>query len=441
MTIRIDSTSDPTMDKILPKLSSQKIIAGGSQLEADSIQSGWIWIIIGLSSLGYFVDVLGVSILGVVRLKSLEDLGVGDTMAAGITLINTQMLGMLIGSFFWGALGDLRGRGWVLFVAPCIYGFAHIANGWVSTIEEYKLLRLIGGIGLAGELGASLSLLSEVIPSKKRGYAATLVATMGILGGLSATLAGDALEWRHAYFLGGVCAFVLIVLRVLTYPWIPLQIYDFGRKVHSYPHTRNFWGSFRKPKVLRRFLWCLLLGMPIWYVLGIVMPFAPELSLSLGLAEKASAGMAIFYCSVGVFLGDFVSGVSSQWVRSRKKTLFFFLGIMVLGYFVLFLPWYSTNQMYYWGCMFLGFGAGYWAVFVTMTSEQFGRSIRTTASITIPNLVRASVIPFSLLTGLLAKITSLKASMSVCLGLSVVIALIGLKNLDETYGADLNFDE
>lgn len=420
---------------------NQHPIPTGLQTNLDPLKSAWAWIVVVLSSLGYFVDVLGVSILGVVRLKSLEDLGIPDTMSAGISLINTQMLGMLIGSFFWGILGDLRGRGWVLFVAPCIYGFAHLANGWITTLDEYRMLRLLGGFGLAGELGASLSLLSELIPPRKRGYSATLVATMGILGGLAATLVGDMMPWRHTYLVGGFCAFFLVLLRVFTYPWMPTQVYVFRKKGLLAAPSRVFWAHFQSPVVLKRFLWCFLLGMPIWYVLGIVMPFAPELSMSLGLKEKVSAGMAIFHCSLGVFVGDFVSGLASQWLRSRKKVLLFFLITVLTGFLLLLIPWYSSSRFYYWICSLLGFGAGYWAVFVTMAAEQFGRGIRTTAAITIPNFVRASVIPFSLMTGFLASVISLKISMLLCLFLCIVMAAIGLWNLRETYGVDLNFDD
>ncbi len=425
-----------------------KPVSSGIQttdLTGKSYQEGTSWAValtVGLSALGYFIDVFDLSIFGVVRLESLKDLnpvGIAPSMAQGVTLINLQVFGMLLGSLFWGMLGDLKGRTLVLIGSPLVYAAANLGNGWVDYLWQYQVLRFIAGFGLAGELGASITLIAEIMSPKKRGYGTTVVATMGILGGLTATLAGGALPWRQTYILGGVMGLTLVLLRLGLLPW---TLRGHGNRRHLKNHNlRGLWQLIAIPSVVKRFVFCILLGMPIWFVIGVVTPFTPELAQSLGINETVTAGVGIFYCSIGVALGDVASGLLSQWLRSRKKVVFCFLGLLGASFITIASQVLSSARGLYGICFVLGLGAGYWAILVTMSAEQFGRDVRTTVATTVPNFVRASVIPMSLLTAQTVSYWGLMPSMMTMGGIALLLATGALWSLVETYGRDLDFCE
>lgn len=455
-----ESINFEATQRVTPSQLPPGSLPAGGHLTGSSFTVG---LTVFMAALGYFIDVFDLSIFGVVRLQSLQELeglstlgglgvasssnhkeAVGSAAAAlsmdqGVSLINIQMFGMLVGSLFWGVLGDLKGRTPILLGAPLVYAAANLGNGWIDHLWQYQILRFIAGFGLAGELGASITLIAEIMTPQKRGYGTTLVATMGILGGLTATLAGGALHWRQTYILGGVMGLALVLLRLGLLPWTV--------RGHAFPRslrTRNlfvFWRIIATPGVATRFAACIFLGVPIWYVLGVVTPFSPELAKSIGIRENVTAGVAIFNCSIGVALGDLASGLLSQWFRSRKKVIFCFLGLMLGGFALIASRTLMTAQDFYLVCLMLGFGAGYWAILVTIAAEQFGSNVRTTVATTVPNFVRASVIPMSLLTTQAVGLWGVMPSMMTMAGLALVLAGGALWGLRETYGVDLNFLE
>jgi MFS family permease len=391
-----------------------------------------------VAALGYFVDIYDLILFSIVRVRSLTAIGVppDQLLARGVLLLNMQMTGMLVGGIAWGILGDRRGRLSVLFGSIVMYSIANLLNAYVTTVPQYAVLRLIAGIGLAGELGAGITLVSEIMPRHSRGYATTLVAAVGICGAVAAVLVGDWFDWRTAYTVGGVMGFALLVLRI--------GVHESGmfQQVKTLSHARGrFMQLFASRERAQRYLACILIGVPIWYVIGILVTFSPEFGRAMGMATPPNAGRAVMFSYMGLALGDLASGWLSQWVRSRKGVLRLFISMTAVGVAIYFLPWQKTPATFYALCFYLGVATGYWAVFVTVASEHFGTNLRATATTTVPNFVRGAVVPLTSSFQALTPIVGLTTSGILVGAVTLVIAIASVSLLHETYGRDLNFVE
>lgn len=392
------------------------------------------------AALGYFVDIYDLILFNVVRQSSLLAIGVpaDQLLATGVLLLNMQMGGMLVGGIIWGILGDKRGRVSVLFGSIFLYSLANFLNAFVSTVPAYASLRFIAGVGLAGELGAAITLVSEIMSKEKRGYGTTIVAAFGICGAVLAALIAGKFDWKIAYIVGGVMGFALLILRWGIYEsgmYDQIKSKDVGR---GDPFL-----LFKNRERLWRYINCILIGIPIWYAIGILVAFSPEFALAMNVTEKIQAGTSIMYCYIGLAIGDLASGFLSQIFRSRKKIVFCFLfltAVTALTY--LFLGRLKSNvtaRDIYWLCGILGFATGYWAVFVTVASEQFGTNIRATVTTTVPNFVRGSVVPVSSSFKFLAAHIGVVQSGVIVGSIVLLIAFAGLWGLKETFGKDLDY--
>ena len=391
-----------------------------------------------VAALGYLVDMYDLFLFSVVRVPSLLSLGTSQEalLDDGIILLNLQMAGLLIGGIFWGILGDKKGRLSVLFGSILIYSLANIANGFVTSFEQYAVLRFIAGIGLAGELGAGITLVAEVLPRKIRGYGTTLVATMGVLGAVLAYFMADLFDWRTSYFIGGGLGLVLLVLR--------MKVFESGIfvKIKDKNIERgNVLMLFNNKKRFLKYLKCILIGLPIWFVVGILITFSPEFGRALGITEPVNAGKAVMFAFSGQVLGDLASGFLSQYFQSRKKIILTFMLVSSLMAAVYLLFPTKDIVVFYAICALLGFANGYWTLFVTVAAEMFGTNLRATVATSVPNFVRGAVIP---LTALFIQFKMswgiIYAAAAVGL-LSFVIAVIALRYLDETFHKDLNYVE
>ncbi|MFC5411911.1 MFS transporter [Larkinella bovis] len=420
------------MTEPLPKHKSQ------NRMPTASLIRQLLQIPVIVAALGYFVDIYDLLLFSIVRVQSLKDLGVSeaDMLPTGIYLINTQMAGLLIGGIIWGILGDKRGRLSVLFGSILIYSLANIANGFVTSVDQYAVLRLIAGIGLAGELGAGITLVAEVLPKEIRGYGTSLVASVGLLGAVLAYFIADAFDWRNAYFIGGGLGLLLLIMRVSVF-----ESGIFTNIKEKAVSRGNFLQLFTSRSQFMKYLRCILIGLPVWFVAGILMTFSPEFGQALNLDEPVVAGKAVMWEYIGLAIGDLSSGIFSQYLNSRKKVLGLFLlltAALVVVY--LYVPLHSTT-VFYALCVGLGFGVGYWALFVTIAAEQFGTNLRATVATTVPNFVRGSI---NLMTPLFLLF---KGHLGILNGagllglLTIAIAFLGLWKMEETFGKDLNFLE
>jgi MFS family permease len=389
-----------------------------------------------VAALGYFVDIYDLLLFSIVRIQSLKDLGVGELQVKeiGIHLLNIQMIGMLVGGIFWGILGDKKGRISVLMGSILMYSLANILNGFAQNVQQYEILRFIAGVGLAGELGAGVTLISEIMGKRERGYGAMIVAGIGVLGAVAAAVVAGAVHWRTAYFIGGGMGLSLLILRI--------GVLESGMFENLAPHVSrgNFLLLFKSPKRLLRYLACILVGLPTWFVVGILITLSPELSREMGVVG-VTAGGAIMATYSGIAVGDFLSGWLSQVLQNRRKVIAMFL--VLTAVLVIF---YAQSRglslaEFYTLCFALGIAVGYWALFVINAAEQFGTNIRATVTTTAPNFVRGAV-PLLTTSFLLASKSfgMLGAAQLVGLG-SVVIATISLLILRETYGVDLDYIE
>ncbi|MCF8323714.1 MAG: MFS transporter [Leadbetterella sp.] len=357
-----------------------------------------------VAALGYFVDIYDLQLFGIVRIPSLESLGLNkqevDTIGTGI--INIQMIGLLIGGILWGTLGDKKGRLSVLFGSIITYSLANIFCGFipqmdfVDKVEAYKWLRFLAGIGLAGELGAGITLVSEALPRHLRAKGTSLVAGVGLLGAVVATftvkLSGD---WTIAYFIGGGMGFLLLLLRVGV---LESGMYkNLTDKAHV--SKGNFFAFFTDWNRFTKYLRCIGIGLPTWFCIGILVYLSNQFGETFGFNEKVEPGLAIMWAYVGISAGDFLSGFLSHWLASRKKSIAFMMGMSLLGVLFYLFGGMQTAFTLYATCVWLGFWTGYWAMFVTVGAEQFGTNLRATAATTVPNMVRGSVAGMTTLFG------------------------------------------
>lgn len=393
-----------------------------------------------VAALGYFVDIYDLLLFSIVRIPSLHAIGVAPDRidSVGQMLLNWQMTGLLVGGVLWGVLGDKRGRLSVLFGSILLYSVANIANGFVTDVETYAWLRLIAGIGLAGELGAGITLVSELLPARSRGWATTMVASIGICGAMAAVVVSKIAAWNVAYWIGGGLGLLLLALRI--------GVLESGmfEKVRAAAHVSrgNFLQLFASTDRIRRYLGIVLVGVPIWYAIGILVSFCNAIGAAMGMTEIPDPATAVFFAYLGLAIGDFASGWLSQVAGSRRRALLTFIGLNALAVVYYFTVGRLSTTLFYAGCLFLGIANGYWAVFVTVAAEQFGTNLRATAATTVPNFVRGALVPVSLVYIALDGVIASKAIAAAIVG-AVVIALsvAALFAIDETYGKDLDYIE
>jgi MFS family permease len=402
-----------------------------------------------VAALGYFVDIYDLLLFSIVRQSSLMSMGVPETklLETGEFLLRIQMGGLLLGGLLWGIMGDKRGRLSVLFGSILLYSLANIANGFASTVEQYAWLRFIAGIGLAGELGAGITLVSETLPKEKRGYGTTIVAAFGLMGAVVANVVSKLTDphWQIAYFIGGALGLLLLIARVSI-----LESGIFLKTKDKNVARGNVLALFSNRARFKRFIGCIFIGLPIWYAIGILITFSPEFAKALGIVEKVKAGDAVMLGYIGLAVGDMISGVASQLLKTRKKIVMLFI-FLTLGVVLLYLfPPVKTVGFFYFTCFMVGVGIGYWALFVTIAAEQFGTNLRSTVATSVPNFIRGTVIPITLL----FKYLRLEFGdgtpgnpQGVIFGalavgiVTIIIALIALRAIDETFGRDLNYEE
>ena len=329
-----------------------------------------------VGALGYFVDIYDLLLFGIIRKPSLTELGLtGDQLTSvGQDIISIQMVGLLIGGVIWGIMGDKKGRLSVLFGSIILYSLANIANGMVTTIAAYKVVRFIAGLGLAGELGAGITLVSELLPKEKRGIGTSLVAGIGLTGAVVAYFISREFNWRVCYYIGGGLGFLLLLLRI--------SVYESGmfNEVKKMNVVRgNFIMLLNNRHRFQKYIRSILIGIPTWFVIGVMVTFSDAFGKALGIAEPVQPGKAIMYAYAGISIGDVLTGFVSQWLKSRKNTLYIFYFITLLFMGLFFTAKNATASQLYWICAGLGFGTGFWAIFVTMAAEQFGTNLRATA--------------------------------------------------------------
>ena len=410
-----------------------------------------------VAALGYFVDIFDLVLFGMVRTTSLQSIGVTEPdliTQYGLMLDNWQMGGMLLGGIFWGILGDKKGRLTVLFGSIITYSIANIGNGLVESVEMYSLFRFIAGFGLAGELGAGITLVNEVMTKEKRGIATAFVAATGIFGAVvGGFLVGgiesvsESLEitrfesWRIAYFVGGGMGIVLLILRISV---VESSIYN------SVKHAKSSLGNIGillKNKDLRlRYISIIVIGFPIWYLVQLYAKYSPELVEAIGLKFEnpdAIARHSIMYIYLGLTVGDLASGLISNYLKSRKKALRLFLFLVLFSLILFWTAGIQSPLMFNSSMVLMGFAAGYWAIFMSTAAESFGTNIRSTVTNTAPNFVRGSVILINSLFFLFATKFELGAIWAnIIIGVLIMgLAFWALRNLKETFHTDLDYLE
>lgn len=397
-----------------------------------------------VSALGYFVDIYDLLLFTIVREPSLgiKGLGVADAqmVAASTKIINWQMVGLLLGGIIWGVLGDKKGRLSVLFGSIMLYSVANFLTGYVTTVDQYAWARFIAGLGLAGELGAGITLVSELLPKEKRGIGTSLVAGIGLFGAVFAYFTFQyTQDWRLCYKIGGVLGIALLLLRI--------SVAESGmfKSVKQQNISRgNFFMFFTQGARFRKYLLAILIGLPTWYVIGILVNLSNRFARDMYENTLLDSGRAIMFAYAGIATGDILIGLVSQYFKSRKKALFLFYSLAILSGIIFFSPLNNNDTTMYLVCAALGFSTGFWAIFVTMGAEQFGTNLRATAATTIPNMVRGSLPLINMMfVGLFQQGWGWSITQAgIVTGIIVMlIALVAAFFTEETFHKDLDYTE
>ena len=391
--------------------------------------------ILWVAALGYFVDIYDLLLFSIIRIPSLTDLGISELADTGLLILNTQMFGLLLGGIIWGVLGDKLGRTRVLFLSIALYSIGNVLNGFVQTAPQYAWIRFFTGIGLAGELGAGITLVSELLPKDKRGIGTSVVAGVGLTGAVLAFFISQWFDWRTCYFIGGGLGLALLLMR--------MSVFESGlyHKIRKSSHVvkGNFLMLFNNRERFMRYLRSILIGLPTWFVVGILISFSPEFAKAMNIKTAIDPGIGIMISYSAIAIGDVIIGLLSQYFKSRKKAMHVFYAITMIG-MLLFFTAKSSIQLYL-SIGVMGFGTGFWAVFVTIGAENFGTNLRATAATTIPNMVRGSLngitALFLLFQGSLNYVNSGIATAAIVMA----ITYWAIYGLQETFGRDLDFIE
>jgi MFS family permease len=405
-------------------------------------QIGLLSLPVFVAALGYFVDVYDLLLFTIVRQPSV--LSIGSTMETIIVdsahIINWQMSGLLIGGILWGVLGDKKGRLKVLFGSILLYSLANILTSFVQNVDQYAYCRFMGGIGLAGELGAGITLVSEMLPKNKRGIGTSMVAGIGLFGAVFAYFTFKTTnDWRLCYQIGGVLGFFLLILRVRV-----AESFMFESAKLANIQKGNFLMFFNNAARFKKYIKAILVGLPTWFVIGVMVNYSNKFASTLYGINLIDSGRSIMLAYVGIATGDLLIGYISQYFKSRKKALLLFYSISIIGMVAFFSPYNNSDSRMYMICAFMGFSTGYWAIFNQMAAEQFGTNLRATAATTIPNMVRGALplINFLFL-DILQKQLGWNIVQSGMLTGSIImlVTLIAFYYTEETYHKDLDYLE
>ncbi len=404
-----------------------------------------------VAALGYFVDIYDLLLFGIVRLDSLSEILGKNADAAlikseGEFIIGIQMAGLLTGGIIWGIMGDKKGRLSVLFGSIILYSVANIINGFVETTNQYALVRFIAGVGLAGELGAGITLVSELVSKEKRGLSTSLVAGIGLTGAVVAYFISQNYHWRICYFIGGGLGFCLLLLRI--------SVFESGMFTATKKQNisrGNFFMFFTNRKRFKKYILAILIGLPTWYVIGVLITFSNDFAKAFGISEPVFPKRSTMFAYAAISVADVFIGFVSHWLRSRKKALYLFYVFTAISIAFFFNQYNGTAAGMYIICAALGFGTGFWAIFVTMAAEQFGTNLRATAATTVPNMVRGSLpLTLVLFNGLQSLLknnwqqaqSQAYVNAAIITGVIVmVISAVATYFTEETFGKDLNYTE
>lgn len=413
-----------------------------------------LFLIVLVASLGYFIDVYDIIVFSMVRIQSLTSLGfTGEELRIkGEYILNSQMAGLFIGSLIAGVLGDKLGRMKILFASILMYSIANFANGYVveiatffgsenSVVDFYAVIRFLAGLGLAGELGVGITLVSETMEEGKRGIGTMIVATIGLLGAAGAYFVSELVgeHWEYAFIVGGVLGFLLLLLRV--------GVVESGMFEKTKKEGEVALGQlkmlFTNKRRFMKYVYCLLLGIPVWLVLGIFATQSPEIGKELGAVEAIKAGPIVMLAYVGMSVGDILSSLLAQWIKSRKWSIFAFQFLTIIGCLYFLLSTDHTQADYNWMSFFMGIGIGYWATFITFTTEQFGTNLRSTVTTTAPNVARGALIPITFLFEFFNRQLGLGIVNAgiIMTFVTVGIGMFALTKLDKGFGKSLDFYE
>jgi MFS family permease len=409
-----------------------------TSINVSRISPGLLSLPVIIAALGYFVDIYDLTVFSILRIPSLRALGLTDTeiSSVGINILNWQLTGIIIGGIIWGIIGDKYGRRFILFGSIALYSIANLACAFVQDTTSYAAFRFIAGIGLAGELGAGITLVSELLPKNKRSYATSIVTGFGLLGAACAYMTYELLDWRNTYIVGSILGILLLLLRSKV-----LESGLFEKIKRQSSLTKGNFFSLLFSKKASRYFTCIGIALPIYYFFGLLVAFSNEIAKALNLAELIVPGKCIMYYYIGLAIGDFFSGPLSQAMKSRKKIIGSMMVFTLMMSIYILYGGIGSALVYYIFCFVGGIATGYWAMFMVMTSETFGTNLRASATTSAPNMVRGALILMTIFYKELKPEYDVLTSAAIVGLVTFIIAFVSLFFVKETFNKDLDFNE
>ncbi|MCX6152551.1 MAG: MFS transporter [Candidatus Kapabacteria bacterium] len=391
-----------------------------------------------VASLGYFVDLYDILLFTVVRKASLLSLGVSeiDSLNIGLDLLNWQVIGLVLGGIFWGVLGDKKGRLSVLFGSILIYSIANIANGFIQSIDAYRALRFLAGLGLAGELGAGITIVSETMSAQNRGYGTMVITMVGMLGAVAASFIGIHFEWRTAYIIGGVMGLCLLLLRISVF-----ESSLFKKMKNENISRGNILLLIKNKKIFLKYIRCILIGLPTYFIVGLLLTAVPEFGKVFGLSESPSSAIAVIVTYTSISLAEILCATISQRFKSRRVALGIFLTITLIGIFLFLIIPPKTINSFYFRFVIMGIGIGFWVTMITNATEQFGTNLRATVTTSVPNIIRGLLYPVNLVFLMLKPSLGLVTTCVIIGFPCMILALVSVYYSEETFGVNLDYTE
>lgn len=387
-------------------------------------------------ALGYYVDAYDLLVMSAVRKPSLLSLGVpeSETLNIGLSLLNYQLVGLMIGGVMWGVIADKYGRKKALFGSILIYSFANIANGYINSVNMYYWLRIIAGFGLAGELGVGISLITENVAKERRTISTAIVSFFGMLGASTGGWFGSIFEWQNCFLIGGFAGLLLLLLRLKVEESVM-----FNEIKDKNVSKGNIWMIIKNPKTLLTYFFCTLAGAASILFIGVFIQSTPELGKLFNL--NITAGIALIWYYLGASVSEIIAGLLSKLLKERKAPIYIFYAISLLAItnFCVNVP--NSPYFFYLNCLFLGFGLGWWSQLITLSAELFGINVRATAATSIPTFARAWNIPFS---NIFKQNIPNLGIVNSAFGIGVIVvslAIISITMVKETFENDANFIE
>ncbi|MCB1476768.1 MAG: MFS transporter [Rhodobiaceae bacterium] len=269
--------------------------------------------------LGTFEGV-DIASVGLAMSRMTNDLGLDA--AQGGYCASASMLGLTVGAAFGGRLADIFGRRLMMFVSIMLLGLFSIASAHAWDFQSMFIARFCTGLGLGGLMPILIALAGASAQPHFRSTAISILMASGGIGSALAAIVSLHPDWRTVFYFGGAGPVILIPLMLA---FLPAAATDCDISRHEGASrislSEALFGSGRLPGTLLAWSLAFLISL----VSYIMINWLPTLLIQTG-ATAAQSNLAMMLYSVGVIVGNIVSGAIVDRGSPRAAYLIGYLG-------------------------------------------------------------------------------------------------------------------